>query len=98
MMMNKSNERPLGEIIREVLKHHRLDNKLCETRIRFQWTRLMGPHIDRYTDKVTMQGTQLTIYLRSSVLRNELGFAREEIMEKLNKALGERMIQDIVFM
>ncbi len=97
-MANKSNERPLGEIIREVLKHHRLDNKLCETRIRFQWAQLMGPHIDRYTDKVILQGTQLTIYLRSSVLRNELSFARKEIIEKLNKALGENMIQELIFM
>lgn len=95
--MTKSNERPLGEIIREVLKYHRLDDKVTETRLMSSWDKLMGSHIARYTLRLVLRGSHLTVYLRSSVLRNELGYAKTKIIDMINKELGETIVREISF-
>ncbi len=95
--MTKSNERPLGEIIREVLKYHRLDDKVTETRLMLSWDKLMGNHIARYTVRLVLQGSHLTVYLRSSVLRNELGYAKTKIIDMINQELGETIVREISF-
>lgn len=95
--MTKSNTRPLGELIREVLRRHRLDSKITETRIMSSWEKVMGAHIARYTDKVLVRQGRLTVYLRSSVLRNELEYGREKIIKLVNEELGEDIIRDVVF-
>ncbi len=81
-----------------MLKRHRLEGKLSETRIRSSWSALVGPHIDKYTERVTLRGSQLTVYLRSSVLRNELAFAREKLVAGINEDLGKDLVSDILFM
>ncbi len=91
------NTRPLGELIREVLRRHRLDGKITETRIMSSWEKVMGTHIARYTDNVSVRQGKLTVYLRSSVLRNELEYAREKIIQKINEELGEEIVRDVVF-
>ncbi len=95
--MTSTNTRPLGELIREVLRRHRLDGKITETRIMASWEKVMGTHIARYTDNVSVRQGRLTVYLRSSVLRNELEYAREKIIQKINEELGEQIVQDVVF-
>ncbi len=95
--MTKSNERPLGEIIREVLKHHRLEDKVTETRLMSSWEKLMGNHIARYTVRMVLRGSHLTVYLRSSVLRDELGFAKTKIIDMINQELGETVVSEVNF-
>ncbi len=95
--MAQTNTRPLEELIREVLRRHRLDGKITETRIMAAWEKVMGTHIVRYTDNVSVRQGKLTVWLRSSVLRNELEYAREKIIQKINEELGEQIVRDVVF-
>lgn len=95
--MAQTNTRPLGELIREVLRRHRLDGKITETRIMASWEKVMGTHIARYTDNVSVRQGKLTVWLRSSVLRNELEYAQEKIIQKINEELGEQIVRDVVF-
>ncbi len=92
-MMGRSNEKTLGEIIREVLKHHRLEDKITETRIMSSWEHVMGAHIARYTDRIVIKRGVLTVWLRSSVLRNELDYEKARIIRMVNEELGEPIVQ-----
>ncbi len=96
--MGRSNERSLGEIIKEVLRHHRLEGKITETRIMSSWENVMGSNIARYTEKITLRGSKLIVTLRSSVLRSELSYSREKIIQNINRELGENAINDVVFL
>ncbi len=93
--MGKSNEKPLGEIIRQVLKHHRLEDKITETRIMSSWEHVMGTHIAKYTDRITIKKGVLTVWLRSSVLRNELGYEKTRIIRMVNEELGDPIVQEL---
>ncbi|MFP4063938.1 MAG: DUF721 domain-containing protein [Bacteroidales bacterium] len=95
--MRRTNERSLGEIIREVLKEHRLEGKVNEARVASAWSRVMGQNISRYTTAVYLNGSSLKVCLRSSVLRSELSMGREKIVSMLNRELGGEVVSEIIF-
>ncbi len=95
--MKKSNEQTLGAAIREFLKNYRLEEKVTETRITASWEKVMGRNIACYTEKIVLKNNILTVYLRSSVLRNELSMAKTKIMDMLNKEAGQQVIKEIIF-
>lgn len=90
-------EKHLGEIIREVLKQHGLEEKVTETRISQSWEKVMGKPIAAYTNKISLKKRCLIVYLSSSVLRNELTFAKQKIMQMINEELKQQIVNDIVF-
>lgn len=92
-----TNERPLGDIIKAVLRTHGLEDKLTETKIFSSWEKIMGPPIAKYTDRLSLKQGNLIVYLRSSVLRNELTYAKTKIIKMINEELGKPAVQDIVF-
>lgn len=96
-VMSRTNERSLGEIIREVLKEHRLEGKINEARVTSAWSRVMGQNISRYTTSVHLSGSTLKVCLRSSVLRSELSMGKEKIVSMLNRELGDKVVSEIIF-
>ncbi len=95
--MARSIEKPLGEIIKEVLHKHRLEEKLIETQIFSSWQKIMGQPIAIYTTKIVLKKNCLTVYLRSPALRNELSFAKTKIINMINEELEKPIIKEIVF-
>ncbi len=95
--MTRTNERSLGEIIKTVLKRHGLEDKLTETKIFTSWEKIMGQPISKLTHRLVFQRGCLVVYLRSSVLRNELSYGKTKIIKLINEELGKPVIQDIVF-
>ena len=57
----------------------------------------MGENISAYTKEVSLQQDVLIVKLSSSVLRQELSYGKEKIVEMINKSLGKNKIQDIRF-
>lgn len=95
--MNNFNQKSLGESIREFLKTYQLEEKLTETRITVSWEKVMGHHIAKYTQKVSLKKKVLYVDLTSSVMRNELILAREKIIKMINKEMGSQVVDDVVF-
>ncbi len=95
--MARSIEKPLGEIIKEILHKHGLEEKLVETRIFSSWEKIMGQPIAVYTNKIVLKKSCLTVYLRSPALRNELSFAKTKIINMINDEIGKPVIREIVF-
>lgn len=82
--MKKSNEMSLGDAIQAFLKANELDEKLLETEIYARWEELAGRAINNKTSKVKLQKGVLTVYVTSSVIRNELSLRRSELLERVN--------------
>lgn len=85
--MKKSNEMSLGDAIQAFLKTNELDEKLLETEIYARWEELAGRAINNKTNKVKVEKGILTVYVTSSVLRNELSLRRSELLERVNLRL-----------
>jgi predicted nucleic acid-binding Zn ribbon protein len=93
--MRKSNEQSLGDIIRQMLKTFRMEDKITEVRIFAAWEKMMGKQIHSLTDKISYREKSLTVFLKSSALREELSHARSKIIEKINKEVGHNAVNEL---
>jgi hypothetical protein len=57
---------------------------------------MVGKAISTRTTKVYIKDKVLFVYLKSSIVRNELMMIREALREKLNSQAGEEVIKDII--
>ena len=89
-------EYSLAEAMKAFLKQSRLRGPLQALRIEDVWADIMGKTIARYTDTISIQGS--TLYVSTSVapLKHELVFQRDKIIERVNEALGEKIIAEVV--
>lgn len=96
-MKKDSNEISLKEAINRLIKAYGIENKLDEVSINKSWEELMGPTIAKRTEKIYLHKKTLVLKLSSSVLKNELYFAQDKIIEKLNKKIGKTVVAEIRF-
>lgn len=96
MRKRLSNQQPLKEVIEDWLAGHPMANKVQETRIVHLWGQLLGPSVKNRTTSIYFHKGTLNVKLDSSVLRNELSFAKESIIKNINLELGEPIVTEIV--
>lgn len=86
----------LQDAIQQFLQKSRLKSGIQALRIEDVWEEVMGKTIAKYTDKI--QVINHTLYITSSVapLKNELLYQKEKIIERVNEALGEKLVKDVV--
>jgi hypothetical protein len=86
----------LQEAMQEFLKKSRLKNGIQAIQIEDVWERLMGVTIAKYTDSIKIIGH--TLFITSSVapLKNELLYQKDTIVQRVNEALGEDLIKEVV--
>jgi len=86
----------LQDAIQQFLQKSRLKSGIQALRIEEIWEQVMGKTIAKYTDKI--QIINHTLYITSSVapLKNELLYQKEKIIERVNEALGEKVVKEVV--
>ena len=95
--MRRTNEKSLGKILEEVIKDNNLGDGITQARINEIWVELMSRPILSRTTKLRYMNKTLTIYLTSSVIRNELDYQKEELKKQFNERLGDATIEKIEF-
>ena len=97
MYKRDKNATPLKEAIDRFLKMSRIEGRLDEINVRQHWDKMMGPAIARKTTYVRLKNGVLIISLESAVLRQELGYAKAQLANNLNKSIGKTVIKNILF-
>ncbi len=89
-------ELSLQEAMQEFLKHSRLKTGVQAVQIEDVWEELMGKTIAKYTDSIKIIGQ--TLYISSTVapLKNELLYQKDMIVQRVNEALGDKVIKEVV--
>jgi predicted nucleic acid-binding Zn ribbon protein len=91
-----NNEHTLKEALEAMLRHYKLKDGYNEARIRQLWQQQMGPLIAQHTSEFSLRDRKLYIAVRSAPLRQELSMARETLRHRLNEALGEAYLQEVI--
>lgn len=86
----------IGDAIKEFLKKSRLKTGIQALQIGQIWETLMGKTIAKYTDKIQIINHTLFIHTNVGPLRNELMYQKEKIIERVNEALGEKVITEVI--
>lgn len=96
--MSYRNEYTLKQAIEQLLNAYRLNGKIKETRLIQSWEQVCGALINRHTENLYISNRKLYVKVDSAALRNELSYAKTKLANALNKAVGENIIEEIVFM
>jgi predicted nucleic acid-binding Zn ribbon protein len=89
-------ESSLGDALKQFLKQSRLKGYIQAMQIEEVWEQLMGKTIARYTDKIAIHGSTLYITTAVAPLKQELSYQKEKIIQRVNEALGEKVINTVV--
>lgn len=86
----------MQEAIRQFLKQSRLSSGIQALQVEDVWEQIMGKTIAKYTEKIQVINHTLFISSNVAPLKNELLYQKEKIIERVNEALGEKVINDVV--
>ena len=86
----------LQDAIQQFLQKSRLKSGIQAARIEEVWEQLMGKTIAKYTDKIQIINHTLFITTTVAPLKNELLYQKENIIQKVNEVMGEKVISEVV--
>ncbi len=89
-------EMSLGDAMREYLKRSPFRNQMNEVRIQTIWEKEMGKTIARYTQSIKLQNRQLIISTNVAPLKQELAYSKDLILQRMNTALGEKLVDKVI--
>jgi predicted nucleic acid-binding Zn ribbon protein len=92
-----SNEAPLSEVIDKLMRAYRLDGKMKELDIIDAWPEMMGTAVANRTKEISIKNKILYLTMDSSVMREELAYGKQIIIERINQKAGFDMIRDVWF-
>lgn len=90
---SKSLKNVIGNIIDN---SNKLNSGLNNIKVQNLWREVMGNNVNSYTNEIVLKKNTLYVNLSSSVLRQELSFGKQKIIDLLNKELGKTVIKKIV--
>jgi predicted nucleic acid-binding Zn ribbon protein len=92
-----SDEAPLKDVIDRWLKAYRLDVKMKEMEIIDAWPEMMGKAVANRTRQLTIKNKTLYLKMDSAVMREELAYGKQVIIERINQKAGSQIITDVWF-
>ncbi|SDS31346.1 Protein of unknown function [Formosa sp. Hel1_31_208] len=96
-MKKRNNDHlPISDILKEFVETNRLQSGLDKVDVRDAWAKMMGNGVNNYTTDVKLDKNTLYVSLSSSVLREELSYGKQKIIDMLNEAVGKDVVKTLV--
>ena len=89
-------EYSISEAMQEFLRKSRLKGSIQALQIEDVWEDIMGKTVARYTDKLQIIGDKLIITTHVAPLKNELIYQKEKIRQRVNEALQQKVINEVI--
>ncbi len=86
----------MGDAIKQFLNQSRIKGDIQALQIEDLWEKIMGKTIARYTDNLKVINRTLFITTNVAPLKQELLYQKEKIKLRVNEAIGEKLIDDVV--
>ncbi|MCK4591335.1 MAG: DUF721 domain-containing protein [Candidatus Latescibacteria bacterium] len=74
-----------------------IEKKLAETTVCQIWDEAVGNNLSQVTSVVSIKRGKLFVRVKTPTWRNELVFLKSEIISKLNRRVGKKVVKDIIF-
>jgi hypothetical protein len=86
----------IGDALKQFVQSSRLKNGIQSAQIEAVWLEIMGVTISKYTDKIYIFNQKLFIETSVGPLKNELGFQKIQIIERVNEKMGANTISEVI--
>ncbi|MEN9488479.1 MAG: hypothetical protein RL494_744 [Bacteroidota bacterium] len=91
-----SNQSVVGDIVNQIIKNNKLEPGLNQVSVVEAWATLMGNGVNSYTKNVALRNNILYVELTSAVLREELSYGKNKIIQMINDELGKDVVREVV--
>ena len=91
-----SNQSVVGDIVNQIIKNNKLEPGLNQVSVVEAWATLMGNGVNSYTKNVALRNNILYAELTSAVLREELSYGKNKIIQMINDELGKDVVREVV--
>ncbi len=89
-------EYSISDAMKKFLEGSRIKGGIQALQIEDVWENIMGKTVARYTDKLQIIGDKLIITTNVAPLKNELIYQKEKIKQRVNEALGQIIINEVI--
>jgi hypothetical protein len=89
--------RGLSDFLGDSLKAHHLENKIKEQTALLVWDEIVGKQVAVAAQPEFITEGRLFVTTKSPVWANELTFMKADIISRLNKRLGGKVVKEIIF-
>jgi hypothetical protein len=86
----------IGDAMKSYIAKSNIRNGVRAVQISEVWETLMGKTIAKYTEKIEIIQYTLFIHTHVGPLKNELSYQKQQIIERVNEAFGEKVISQVV--
>jgi hypothetical protein len=89
-------EYSIGDAMKRFLDSSRIKGGIQALQIEDVWEEIMGKTVARYTDKLQIIGDKLIITTNVAPLKKELMYQKEKIKQRVNEALKQKVINEVI--
>jgi hypothetical protein len=89
-------EYSMGDALKKFLDGSRVKGGIQALQIADAWEEIMGKTIARHTDKIQIIGDKLIITTSVAPLKHELIYQKEKIKLRVNQALGQKVVNEVI--
>ncbi|HEX7904993.1 MAG TPA: DUF721 domain-containing protein [Chitinophagaceae bacterium] len=86
----------IGDAIQQFLNKSRIKGDVQALQIKDVWEQIMGKTVARYTDKLQIIGDKLIITTNVAPLKQELMYQKEKIKQRVNEALKQKVVNEVI--
>jgi predicted nucleic acid-binding Zn ribbon protein len=86
----------IGDAIQQYLNKSRLKGDIQALQVEDIWENVMGKTIAKYTERIKIINRTLYITTNVAPLKQELLYQKEKIKLRINEALGNKVIDDVI--
>lgn len=87
----------VSDVLKIIVQKYKLSPVQEPLMVYQAWEKITDKKYVAYTEKIQYKDKILQVFLKSSVLRQELLYRKSELMLLINKELGSELVSDIVF-
>ncbi|HLX93469.1 MAG TPA: DUF721 domain-containing protein [Puia sp.] len=89
-------EYSMSDALRSFLNQSRMKGSIQALQVEDAWEKIMGKTIARHTARIQIHGNTLYIYTVVGPLKQELIYQKDKIIERVNEALGQKVVKEVV--
>ncbi len=86
----------IGNILSKFLYELGIDRPVMKYRALTMWPEIVGERISNVTEAKRLTDGKMFVKVQNDSWRNELTFYKQEIIQKINKEIGLKIVKDII--
>ena len=94
-MRRRDNEQSLKEVLNEVVRHYRKNEKYRQAEVQLAWEEVIGSSLFKKTRAIYLKDKCLVISIDSGTLKEELSFGKDKILKMMNENLGYEAVERV---